>query len=276
MKVWLDAGLLDADDARVSVFDHGLTVGDGVFETAKVVDGMPFALTRHLHRLARSAAGLGLAVPAEADLRVAITATLEANAAELAAPHRLRITLTGGTGPLGSDRGVDGPTLLVALAPMRTWPATAKVVVVPWTRNERAATAGLKTTSYADNVVALAHAHAAGGSEAVLANTVGQLCEGTGSNVFLVLAGEIVTPPLSSGCLAGVSRALVLEWSDAVERDLSMADLARAEEVFLTSSTRDVQAVHAVDDRDLPGAPGPMTAQVAATFAERAAADVDP
>jgi branched-chain amino acid aminotransferase len=149
-------------------------------------------------------------------------------------------------------------------------------VVVPWTRNERAATAGLKTTSYADNVVALAHAHAAGGSEAVLANTVGQLCEGTGSNVFLVLAGEIVTPPLSSGCLAGVSRALVLEWSDAVERDLSMADLARAEEVFLTSSTRDVQAVHAVDDRDLPGAPGPMTAQVAATFAERAAADVDP
>jgi branched-chain amino acid aminotransferase len=276
MKVWLDAGLLDADDARVSVFDHGLTVGDGVFETAKVVDGMPFALSRHLHRLARSAAGLGLAVPVEADLRVAITATLEANAAELAAPHRLRITLTGGTGPLGSDRGVDGPTLLVALAPMRTWPATAKVVVVPWTRNERAATAGLKTTSYADNVVALAHAHAGGGSEALLANTVGQLCEGTGSNVFLVLDGEIVTPPLSSGCLAGVSRALVLEWSDAVERDLSMADLARAEEVFLTSSTRDVQAVHAVDDRDLPGAPGPMTAQVAATFAERAAADVDP
>jgi branched-chain amino acid aminotransferase len=276
MKVWLDAGLLDADDARVSVFDHGLTVGDGVFETAKVVDGMPFALSRHLHRLARSAAGLALAVPAEADLRVAITATLEANAAELAAPHRLRITLTGGTGPLGSDRGVDGPTLLVALAPMRTWPATAKVVVVPWTRNERAATAGLKTTSYADNVVALARAHAGGGSEALLANTVGQLCEGTGSNVFLVLDGEIVTPPLSSGCLAGVSRALVLEWTDAAERDLSMADLARAEEVFLTSSTRDVQAVHAVDDRDLPGAPGPITAQVAATFAERAAADVDP
>jgi branched-chain amino acid aminotransferase len=276
MKVWLDAGLLDADDARVSVFDHGLTVGDGVFETAKVVDGMPFALSRHLHRLARSAAGLGLAVPAEADLRVAITATLEANAAELAAPHRLRITLTGGTGPLGSDRGADGPTLLVALAPMRTWPATAKVVVVPWTRNERAATAGLKTTSYADNVVALAHAHAGGGSEALLANTVGQLCEGTGSNVFLVLDGEIVTPPLSSGCLAGVSRALVLEWTDAVERALSMADLARAEEVFLTSSTRDVQAVHAVDDRDLPGAPGPRTSYVAATFAERAAADVDP
>jgi branched-chain amino acid aminotransferase len=276
MKVWLDGALLDADDARVSVFDHGLTVGDGVFESAKVVDRVPFALGRHLDRLARSATGLGLATPAEADLRAAVTATLEANAVELTAPHRLRITLTGGTGPLGSDRGDAGPTLLVALAPLRTWPATAKVVVVPWTRNERGATAGLKTTSYAENVVALAYAHAGGGSEALLANTVGQLCEGTGSNVFLVLDGEIVTPPLSSGCLAGVSRALVLEWTDALERDLSLADLTWAEEVFLTSSTRDVQAVHAVDDHELPGAPGPRTAQVAAVFAERAAADVDP
>ncbi|HEX4698779.1 MAG TPA: aminotransferase class IV [Actinomycetes bacterium] len=276
MKVWLDAGLLDADDARVSVFDHGLTVGDGVFESAKVVDGVAFALSRHLHRLARSAAGLGLAVPAEGDLRAAVTATLEANAAELAAPQRLRITLTGGTGPLGSDRGDAEPTLLVALAPLRTWAATAKVVVVPWTRNERGATAGLKTTSYAENVVALAYAHAAGGSEALLANTVGQLCEGTGSNVFLVLDGQIVTPPLSSGCLAGVSRALVLEWTGALEHELSMADLARAEEVFLTSSTRDVQAVHAVDNRALSGAPGPRTAQVATVFAERATADVDP
>jgi branched-chain amino acid aminotransferase len=275
MKVWLDAGLLDADDARVSVFDHGLTVGDGVFETAKVVDGVPFALTRHLARLARSAAGLGLRAPSDGDLRAAVAATLAANAAELAAPHRLRITLTGGTGPLGSDRGDARPTLVLVLAPLSGWPASAKVVVVPWTRNAQAATAGLKTTSYADNVVALAHAHAAGGAEALFANTAGHLCEGTGSNVFLVLAGELVTPPLSSGCLAGVSRALVLEWTHAVEREVTMVDLTRAEEVFLTSSTRDVQAVHAVDSLEL-AAPGPVTAEVAATFAARAAADIDP
>jgi branched-chain amino acid aminotransferase len=275
MKVWLDGGLHDAHDARVSVFDHGLTVGDGVFESAKVVDGVPFALTRHLDRLARSAAGLGLRAPSDGDLRAAVAATLAANQAELATPHRLRITLTGGAGPLGSDRGDARPTLVLALAPLRGWPATAKVVVVPWTRNERAATAGLKTTSYADNVVALAHAHAAGGSEALFANSVGHLCEGTGSNVFLVLAGELVTPPLTSGCLAGVSRALVLEWTDAVERDVTMADLGRAEEVFLTSSTRDVHAVHAVDGLEL-AAPGPVTAEVAATFAARAATDIDP
>jgi branched-chain amino acid aminotransferase len=277
MKVWVDGAVVDADQARVSVFDHGLTVGDGVFETAKVVDGVPFALTRHLDRLASSARGLGLTSPEDDALRDAVAAALTANADAVAAgPLRLRITLTGGTSPLGSDRGQAGPTLVVALAPLTAWAPTAKVVVVPWTRNERAATAGLKTTSYADNVVALAHAKAHGGSEAVLANTAGMLCEGTGSNVFVVLAGELVTPPLTSGCLAGVTRALVLEWTGAVERDVPLGALLEADEVFLTSSTRDVQAVHAVGDDAYPDAPGPLTRQAAATFAERAAADVDP
>jgi branched-chain amino acid aminotransferase len=277
MKVWVDGAVVEADQARVSVFDHGLTVGDGVFETAKVVDGVPFALTRHLDRLASSASGLGLTPPDDGALRDAIGAALAANADAVAAgPLRLRITLTGGTSPLGSDRGQAGPTLVVALAPLTAWAPTAKVVVVPWTRNERAATAGLKTTSYADNVVALAHAKAHGGTEAVLANSAGMLCEGTGSNVFLVLAGELVTPPLSSGCLAGVTRALVLEWTGAVERDIPLGALLEADEVFLTSSTRDVQAVHAVGDDAYPDAPGPLTRQAAATFAERAAADLDP
>ena len=277
MKVWVDGAVVEADEARVSVFDHGLTVGDGVFETAKVVDGVPFALTRHLDRLASSASGLGLTPPDDGALRDAVGATLAANADAVAAgPLRLRITLTGGTSPLGSDRGQAGPTLVVALAPLTAWAPTAKVVVVPWTRNERAATAGLKTTSYADNVVALAHAKAHGGTEAVLANTAAMLCEGTGSNVFLVLAGELVTPPLSSGCLAGVTRALVLASTGAVERDVPLGALLEADEVFLTSSTRDVQAVHAVGDDAYGDAPGPLTRQVAATFAERSAADVDP
>jgi branched-chain amino acid aminotransferase len=277
MKVWVDGAVVEADRARVSVFDHGLTVGDGVFETAKVVDGVPFALTRHLDRLASSARGLGLTPPEDGALRDAVAVALAANADAVAAgPLRLRITLTGGTSPLGSDRGQAGPTLVVALAPLTAWAPTAKVVVVPWTRNERAATAGLKTTSYADNVVALAHAKAHGGSEAVLANTAGMLCEGTGSNVFVVLAGELVTPPLTSGCLAGVTRALVLEWTGAIERDVPLGALLEADEVFLTSSTRDVQAVHAVGDDSYPDAPGPLTRHAAATFAERAAADVDP
>ena len=159
--------------------------------------------------------------------------------------------------------------------PMAPWPATAKTLVVPWTRNERSATAGLKTTSYAENVVALAHARRLDATEALFANSRGELCEGTGSNIFAVRGGLVLTPPLASGCLAGVTRALVLEWTDAVERDLPLSILDEADELFLTSSTRDVMPVHAVGDRVL-AAPGPVTALVAATFAERSAANVDP
>jgi branched-chain amino acid aminotransferase len=276
MNVWVNGQLRDATEATVSAFDHGLTVGDGVFETAKVVDGKPFALSRHLRRLARSAAGLGLTAPDAESLREAVDAVLDSNADQLAAPHRLRITLTGGPGPLGSDRGTAEPTLVVALAPMKLWPETSKVVVVPWLRNERSPTAGLKTTSYAENVVALAWAHEHGAAEALFGNTRGELCEGTGSNVFMVLGGQLLTPPLGSGCLAGVTRELVLEWTDAQERDLPLDTIEAADEVFLTSSTRDVQGVHAVGEQLLPGAPGPVTRQVARLFAERAAADLDP
>ena len=275
MKVWVDGTLSDQADAQVSAFDHGITVGDGVFETAKVIDGVPFALSRHLARLADSARGLGLTAPPVADVRAAIEATLTANADVLGDPHRLRITLTGGPGPLASERGAAGPTMIVALAPMAPWPATARTLVVPWTRNERSATAGLKTTSYAENVVALAHARRLDATEALFANSRGELCEGTGSNIFAVRGGQVFTPPLASGCLAGVTRALVLEWTDAIERDLPLSTLDEADELFLTSSTRDVMPVHAVGDRVL-AAPGPVTAWVAATFAERSAANVDP
>ncbi|MFI6563389.1 aminotransferase class IV [Streptomyces sp. NPDC050534] len=273
MKLWLDGGLQDIETARVSVFDHGLTVGDGIFETVKAVDGRPFALTRHLDRLTRSARGLGLPDPDHEEIRRACAAVLEANPM---AYGRLRVTYTGGHGPLGSDRGEHGPTLVVALGEATRRPASTAVITVPWTRNERGALAGLKTTSYAENVVALARAHQHGASEALFANTVGQLCEGTGSNVFVVLDGEIHTPPVASGCLAGITRALVAEWTGAKETDLPLDVLERADEVFLTSSLRDIQAVHRVDDRELPGAPGPVTAKAVRIFDEMSGHDQDP
>lgn len=189
---------------------------------------------------------------------------------------RLRITYTGGHGPLGSDRGEHGPTLVVAVGESTRRPDSTAVITVPWTRNERGAVTGLKTTSYAENVVALARAREQGASEALFGNTVGQLCEGTGSNVFVVLDGEIHTPPLASGCLAGITRALVVEWTGARETDLPPAALAQADEIFLTSTLRDVQAVHRVDDRQLPGAPGSVTAKAMRVFDERAGDDLDP
>lgn len=105
---------------------------------------------------------------------------------------------------------------------------------------------------------------------------MGQLCEGTGSNVFVVLDGEIHTPPVASGCLAGITRALAVDWTGARESDLPFDVLDRADEVFLTSTLRDVQAVHRIDGRELPGAPGPVTAKAMRIFGERAADDLDP
>ncbi|MFE6775990.1 aminotransferase class IV [Streptomyces sp. NPDC057702] len=277
MTIWLDGALRDEAEARVSVFDHGMTVGDGVFETVKAVDGVPFALTRHLERLATSARGLGLAEPDVDEVRRAVTAVLADNPTALG---RLRITYTGGLAPLGSDRGEAAPTLVVALSPADLRPDTTAVVTVPWTRNERGALAGLKTTSYAENVVALSTARRQGASEALFANTVGQLCEGTGSNVFVVLDGELHTPPLTSGCLAGITRALVLEWVGAKETELPLDVLDEAEEIFLTSTLRDVQGVHRVGPheagRPLTPVPGAVTRAAMRTFAERAAADPDP
>jgi branched-chain amino acid aminotransferase len=273
MRIWVNGALLDENAATLSVLDHGFTVGDGVFETVKVVDGVPFALQRHLARLTRSAAGLRLPPPDE-DLIAKACADVLLDAGP--GSRRLRITYTAGPSPLGSDRGDATPSLVVAAPPMQPWPPSAAVVTVPWARNERGALAGLKTTSYAENVVALAYAKARGASEAIFANTTGQLCEGTGTNVFVVVDGRLITPTLASGCLAGITRALVLEWCGGEEADLPISVLTEADEIFLTSATREIQPVHAVDGRQLPTVPGPMTARCAEIYARRSAEESEP
>ncbi len=276
--VWLNGSLVDPSDASVPVFDHGLTVGDGVFETLRTEGGVPFAMGRHLARLRRSLVGLGLELDRTDDeLRDAMRAV----AAAVGGPAKVRLTVTGGPGPLGSGRDPGALTVYVAGDRLEPWPATGAAVTVPWRRNEHSAVAGLKTTSYAENVVALGHARELGASEAIFANTAGDLCEGTGSNVFVVHDGIVRTPPLSSGCLAGVTRELLVEHVAAlgghriVEEPVSMAQLASADEVFLTSSTRDVQGLHRIDDREL-AAPGPLTERAAVAFAALVARDLDP
>jgi branched-chain amino acid aminotransferase len=274
--VWLDGAIVDPRDAAVSVFDHGLTVGDGVFETLKVIDGQPFAVRRHLDRLQRSAQGLGLNVPLSDDkLRLALAETIDA--AGPAPLSRVRITLTGGIAPLGSGRADVTPTLVIAVGPLDPGEPDTTAVTVPWPRNERSAIAGLKTTSYAENVVALAEAQKLGATEAIFPNLAGDLCEGTGTNVFVAVAGRLVTPPLLAGCLAGVTRALVLELLDDSDEDnLPLSALASADEVLLTSSTRDVQPLRTLDGRTLPGASGPVAQRAINAIADLQARDMDP
>ncbi|HVB44398.1 MAG TPA: aminotransferase class IV [Streptosporangiaceae bacterium] len=274
MAVWMNGELFPDDDARISVFDHGLVVGDGVFETIKVAGGVPFAMTRHLQRLRKSALGLGLPEPDIEQIRDGALAVVAASGGPPLA--RLRVTVTGGKSPLGSERGNSPLTAIVAMAEQPAPAAAVDVATVPWPRNERGALSGLKTTSYGENVRALAYAAQRGGNEAIFANTVGQLCEGTGTNVFVVIGGRLLTPPLTSGCLAGVTRALVIEWADAQEEDLPLSALASADEAFLSGTTRDVQPIGKVDGVALPAAPGPVTKKAAEIFALRSAESPDP
>jgi branched-chain amino acid aminotransferase len=272
MRAWCNGELVEPTAPALSVLDHGLTVGDGVFEAVKVVDNAPFALTRHLRRLTRSARGLGLPEPDQDLIRQAIKATLADQDLEFGL---VRITYTAGISPVGSQRDTESPTTVVIAKPNTPPGRRTSVVTVPWPRNERGALAGLKTTSYAENVVALAHAAKHDATEAIFPNTVGNLCEATGSNVFCVFDGVVTTPPLSAGCLAGITRELVIEWCDVHERDISMAEIEEADEVFLTSTIRDVQSVTRLDGRSL-GKKMPVTKAVAEEWARGEAQDIDP
>lgn len=243
---WVNDELVPVTHAKVSVLDHGFTVADGVFETLLVLDGEVFARDLHLRRLAKSAAGLGIALPETTKLNSAIDQVLSAHKAMDFG--RLRITVTSGSGPLGSDRTNAEPTLVVSISAQDKWPDSTSALLVPWTRNEDSPLAGLKTTSYAENAYALEAAKSRGFSEALFCDTSKRLSEGTGSNVFLVSDGVVITPSDASGLLRGVTRDLVIKWAresgiEIEERDVSPGELWDAQELFLTSSTRDVQPI---------------------------------
>jgi len=258
--VSVDGVVCDESEARVSPFDHGLLTGDGVFETVRAYGGVCFALDRHLARLEVSARGLGLEMPDRAELERTVEEVLEANHLTDA---RVRITLTGGRSPLGSVRGDSGPLVIVAAMPHVDYAPDVTVAIAPWPRSERSAVAGLKTTSYAENVVALAWARDQGAEEAIFLNLVGEVCEGTGTNLFLAVEGQLVTPPLSSGCLAGVTRAVAIEATGALEQTVSPEELRSASEAFLTSTTREVHPIRTVDGDALGSCPGPLSTEAA-------------
>jgi branched-chain amino acid aminotransferase len=273
LRIWLD-GRLYEDPSQVTIAgtDHGLLVGDGVFETLKVTEHGAFGVRRHLNRMSRSAVALGLPEPDHQQIREAIDAILDG----WDLPRgKLRITYTGGRGPLGSEAAYGPPMLIVALAPAARAAPLTSVVTAPWTRNEHGALAGVKSTSYAENVRALRYATERGAGEAIFLNTAGHICEGTGTNIFLIFDDTVITPPLSAGPLAGITRELIMEWSPVQERELTLEDAKRADEVSITSSMRDIQGVERWDERIFSPV-RPITEALAATFAERSQADLDP
>ncbi len=270
--VWVDGVLRERSEATVDPFDLGFTAGDGLFETIRVTGGRPVFLDRHLARLRSSADRIGLTMePDDPGIAEAAAELLEACRLTEA---RLRITLTGGVGTGGPHRTSPRGTLLITAVPAVTPPPRARVVLVPWVRNERSALAGVKSTSYGENVVMLRHVAALGADEALLSDGAGRLSEGIAANVFVAVGGALLTPSRDAGCLPGVIRQVLLDRGVATEADLPMAVVHEADEIFLTSSVRGVTPVSHVDDRALPVPEGPSTTAAMKELAHAVADDL--
>lgn len=263
MKVLVNGRLVDPAEARVSVSDRGFTLGDGLFETIKVLNGRPLRLDGHWRRLGHGADVLRLSLPFDrAGLEHMVATILDANRLEAAA---LRLTVSRGPGQRGllpPDPAT--PTVVLGAAPLPPVAAPARAVVARTVRrNPHSPLAGIKALSYLDNVLARLEAAERGADEAVLLNTADRVAETTIANLFVVLAdGSVVTPPVAEGALPGVRRADLVETLAAVERPLELGELATAREALLTNALS-VRALVALDGRAIgDGAPGPLTRRV--------------
>lgn len=233
---WLDGRLVDAARPALLVTEPGFTVGDGVFTTTVVVDGVPFALGRNLDRLVRHATRVGLPAPDPDRLRAGVRQVLDADGVRVG---RLRIAVT--------------PAVqLITTAPPAGWGPVSAAVTLPWRRNEHSPLAGVKSLSFGENAVAQRYFRRLGADEGLLANTAQEWCEGVTSNVFVVLDGVLHTPPLSSGCLEGVTREILCELLDVDQSPLPLGVLDGCREAFWTSATRGVQPIGSLDGRTLP------------------------
>lgn len=271
--VWVNGRAADPAAPHVSAFDRGFTLADGLFETVRVYRGSPFRLDRHLARLTAGARTLEIPLPVSLPAMVAeaVDGARRAGIGDCA----MRVTVSRGVGTRGLAPAPDAaPTVVVAVHPLDPprAPAPLSAHIARARRNEHAATSGVKTLAYTEAVVALAQARAAGADEAIVLDTAGHVSEATASNVFAVVAGVVVTPPLSCGVLPGITREAVLGIAGAhalpvAERVLEPAELMAAEELFLTSTIREIAPVVRVDDRAIgSGAVGEITRRVRAAY----------
>lgn len=268
--VWLDGRLLPRDEARVSVDDLGFLYGGACFETVRAHGASIFRLDRHFERLEAGLAAMGIASPARPLLREAIAQTLAANQLEDA---RVRVTVSAGRGHGRPDlSSAAAPTILVVADRLEEAPA-ARLVVASVRVDEERALRGAKTANYLVSLLALSEARASGCNEALLLNHRGQIAEAATANVFAVIDGVLVTPPLIDGPLPGVTREAVLDLArarslPAAERSLTLEALSGATEVFLTNSVTGVRPVREVAGLwTNPAYPGPLTSALAEAYA---------
>jgi branched-chain amino acid aminotransferase len=274
--VSIDGRLFSPEEATVSVYDRGFLYGDAVFETLRTYGGVPFGLDEHVARLAKSAARLKMRMPIpEPQVRAMILEALDAARTGPTDDGYTRIILTRGSAPLGLDVDLaKAPRLVILvepLAPPLPYDTGIRAVTIPTLRAiDGTSAAGAKVTNYLAAMLALAEAKAQGAQEALLLDAKGRVVEGTTSNVFAVKGGVIRTPPEDVGLLVGITRAHVLASVQVELAELRPEDLYAADEVFITSSLREVIGVVAVDGRTIgAGVVGPETRRVHAAFRAR-------
>ena len=281
LKIWLDDKLVDEADAKISIFDHGLLYGDGVFEGIRVYNGRVFELQTHIRRLYESAKVIRLEIPMTKDKLIsAIEKTVEANKI---VDGYIRLVVTRGIGTLGLNPFVceNGRLFIIAdsiqLYPEELYEKGMKIISATTVRNHPLAIPPqVKSLNYLNNILAKIEALDNNVPEAIMYNHEGYVAEATGDNVFIVRDGVIYTPPAEAGALPGITRAVVIrlakeEKLDVVEKNLTRFDLYVCDEFFLTGTAAEVIGIVEIDGRTVgAGRPGPVTKLLRKKFFEYA------
>ena len=277
LKIYIDGKFHTKEEAKVSVFDHGLLYGDGVFEGIRTYDGLIFKLKEHIDRLYQSAHAIMLEIPMSKDeMAEAIKKTLRENEMKDA---YIRLIVTRGIGDLGLDpRKCGRPTVVIITDKIKLYPQEfyekgLEIVTISTQRNiHEAVNPQIKSLNYLNNILAKVEAINAGVEEAIMLNSEGYVAECTGDNIFLVKNGVLMTPPIHSGVLRGITRGAVIDIAHlkeipVKEEVLTRYDVFNADECFLTGTAAEIIPVVKIDRRKIAdGKPGKMTAKLIAEF----------
>ncbi len=277
MLVYFDGELIKKEEAKVSVYDHGLLYGDGVFEGIRSYNGKVFRLEQHLDRLYASAQAIALKIPlSKEEMREAVLKTLRANKLRDA---YIRLVVTRGIGDLGLDpRKCPKPTIFIITDKIKLYPEEfyengLEVIVTKTKRNIREAlNPGIKSLNYLNNILARIEVNRANMAEGIMTNIEGYVAEATADNVFIVRNKEVITPPTETGALRGITRDAVLEIAETLgikahELPFTVKELYEADECFLTGTAAEVISVVKVDDKDIgDGKPGEITLKLRERF----------
>ena len=277
MKIYIDGKYCDESAAKISVFDHGLLYGDGIFEGIRAYNGRVFKLEEHIERLFCSAKSILLTIPmTRSEMRKAVVETCRRNKLR---DGYIRLVVTRGVGTLGlnPNRCKNSSVIIIAgkiqLYPPELYQKGMEIVTVPTMRNPHSALSpAIKSLNYLNNVLAKIEANNAGCEEAIMLNTDGFIAECTGDNVFIVKQGRLVTPPLSAGALYGITRLVVLEIAadsglEVRELNLTRHDLFNADECFLTGTGAELVPIVKIDGRVIGnGKPGAVTQKLVTQY----------